>query len=171
MLSCFTFEAQLPESRAGPWRLALTLWSFLQPLCNLRKWELQVDGPYHVSVTDLLRSSWRVALIAGFPKESLSLTQTCRCISLVLWNWLKLASGVFFSSWDKISVSVFLFYSNCGFSIVLWETPRYIFLLHLTKVKGWLLRELMKQTILVHPWEIEIFRSHSQKPAFSCLPD
>lgn len=134
MLSHFTFEAQLPES-AGSQRPALTPWSFIWPLCNLRKRKLQADEPQGVAAIDLLRSSPSVALIDGFLKESLILTQTCKCVSLVLWNWLSFASRVISHPGTKYQFSMFLFYSNCGFSIVLWEAPRYIFPLHLTKEK------------------------------------
>lgn len=83
MQSHFTFEARLPES-AGSQRPALTPWSFIWPLGNLRKRKLQADEPQGVAATDLLRSSASVALIDGFLKESLILTQTCKCVSLIL---------------------------------------------------------------------------------------
>lgn len=85
MKDAFTFylKAQLPES-AGSQRPALTPWSFVWPHCNLRKRKLQADEPQSVAATDLLRSSPSVALIDGFLKESLILTQTCKCVSLIL---------------------------------------------------------------------------------------
>lgn len=113
LLSHFTFEAELPES-AGSQRLALIPWSFIWPLCNLRKRKLQADEPQGVAVTDLLRSSPSVALIDGFLKESLILTQTCKCVSLVLCNWLNFASRVISHPGTKYQFPCFYFIPTVG---------------------------------------------------------